>query len=1204
MIQVYAAGNGNYEMNGDAILTPIECTVKAEINGSWELSIVCPIDEAGNFKYITEGAVIAAPTFVGSKQLFRLYEVNRTLTEVSGTGRPVFYDSMDDVILLDNRPVDKNGQQALNWIMSGTAYTGSSNITTVRSATYIRKNLIEALLGDDDNSFVNRWGGEASFNNYQIILNERLGSDRGVIVAYRKNITAINENVSLDDTITRIIPVAYNGRMLSGENPWVDSPKILQYPKVMARVIKFDRYIYRGDIQGPEKEGDRVFDTIAELQSALVAACEQMYEDGADDPQLTINIDMVDLSVTDEYKNYRHLEAVTLGDTVHCYHSILGIETAARVQQIEWNCCLNCVSKVTLGTTPPVYFDNVTKMISQVTNVLDSSGRLVAERVRGALDLLQVQLRLQQDVAEHSDVRAILFEDLDENSPTYGALCIGTQGIQIAHTREDDQWDWGTAIDSKTIYASQMISGLLSDKTGTNYWNLDTGEFRLGSTTYIDTAGDVQTLDEYVENLSSQVDAFTVYLTNDFTGVAPAQDGTVTNCSTQASAYYGSQNVTAVCVWSVEASSGITGSWDVNTKTYTVSKLIAESGRVKITAVYNGVVTVSKTFTVSRVMEGEAGQSFQIEASDEVIRIKDQFGRPNVDTVTFNSYIFIGTSLEREPFAGRWRIETTSDGGSYTTVYESDSDEDECEYQTTAMLVDSDNYALVDDDGYGLYSGDISDVAVKVTLFAPGAFTLPIATKKIVFVREAEALTPEQCFNILTNNGEAHGIIRSGNQLYIAMDYLSSGTVRTGLLKSADGSNYWNLDTGEMKLTSATKVDDGTLGTMQNNITINAEGLMAEIVRAEAAEGTLQSNITATASDITAEVSRAQGAEAGLSSRININAEGIQARITSAQAQTLIDASADSIRMKTGTLTWEAVNSSLSANGILRTTSDAGTSEERSTRMSGGQITFYKGNSVMGRIAPMLITGRTSSGSQYTYEGTRLVCGTNSKCLAIGVNGVSPVLLINNGMSQYSEDVIIEGTAAITQANIGIGNFSAMKLVDIDIWQRDFSGTSRKFVRIENGGLWVDSSERDIPGPKDLTQYKFMSGGHAMIQGDLYVVGTISQGSDERLKTIEDWPDLDEALMELEPIAFRWKDGDGDLHFGLGAQTTRKVLQDHDIEGFVEYNPENDTYGVRYQELAPMLLRTIQKDRRRIEELEDRVAALEDMVRKLTERMD
>ena len=97
------------------------------------------------------------------------------------------------------------------------------------------------------------------------------------------------------------------------------------------------------------------------------------------------------------------------------------------------------------------------------------------------LNAINTQLRYQKNVAQTADVRAILFEDTNEESPTYGAMCLGTQGFQIADSRTEDGrgWNWTTAFTAKGGYANTLIAGLLSDKSGRSYWNLDTGELQL-----------------------------------------------------------------------------------------------------------------------------------------------------------------------------------------------------------------------------------------------------------------------------------------------------------------------------------------------------------------------------------------------------------------------------------------------------------------------------------------------------------------------------------------------------------------------------------------------------------------------------------------------------------------------------------------------------------------------------------------------------
>ena len=148
---------------------------------------------------------------------------------------------------------------------------------------------------------------------------------------------------------------------------------------------------------------------------------------------------------------------------------------------MTWDCIRNRVETVTLGEYEYAYFNELTSSLQAIQKVIGPGDTLVAERVSGVLNAINTQLRYQKNIAQKQDVRAILFEDTDPDSPTYGAMCLGTQGFQIADTRTQDgsDWDWTTAFTAKGGYANTLITGLLSDKTGKSYWNLDTGNMRM-----------------------------------------------------------------------------------------------------------------------------------------------------------------------------------------------------------------------------------------------------------------------------------------------------------------------------------------------------------------------------------------------------------------------------------------------------------------------------------------------------------------------------------------------------------------------------------------------------------------------------------------------------------------------------------------------------------------------------------------------------
>ena len=110
-------------------------------------------------------------------------------------------------------------------------YSGQSDITTIGTAYFVRRNLMDAINGEDSPSFSQVWGGEILFDNFSVLINQRIGGDYGADIRYGKNMTGLTSTVDMSDTVTRIVPVAYNGRMMSGNTPWVDSENINKYVK-------------------------------------------------------------------------------------------------------------------------------------------------------------------------------------------------------------------------------------------------------------------------------------------------------------------------------------------------------------------------------------------------------------------------------------------------------------------------------------------------------------------------------------------------------------------------------------------------------------------------------------------------------------------------------------------------------------------------------------------------------------------------------------------------------------------------------------------------------------------------------------------------------------------------------------------------------------------------------------------------------------
>lgn len=458
MIEVYVKGNEDYGSNGDMTLTPTTCEVELTVEGVAELTLEHPIDDLGRWEYLVTDNVIAAPTPYSKKQLFRIYDYTKTETEVTAYARHVFYDSAGEM-LVDVRPTDKTGQEALDIILSGTKYKAKTNIKTRSTAYYIRKNIMEAIGGDDENSFINRWGGERMYDNFTVIINDRLGGDYGACAEFGRNMTGIEADISIDDVVTRIIPVSYNGHTLEGEEPWIDSPLIGSYANPRTAVIKFEDVKLLEDCQ----EGEEGFSTLELLREELKRRCEKEYENGLDKPKVNYKVDLVEIADTDDYKDYKKLTTIGIGDDVLTRDRKLKINVTARCIRLVYDCIEEENTEVELGNYTENYFDKTTSAADIIQKVTREDGTLKAEEVYGKIDAVKAQLKAQRDISQPSEVRAVLFEDLVEGSPTYGAMSIGTMGFCIASERTADgkDWDWKTFGTGRGFYADYVCVGQL-----------------------------------------------------------------------------------------------------------------------------------------------------------------------------------------------------------------------------------------------------------------------------------------------------------------------------------------------------------------------------------------------------------------------------------------------------------------------------------------------------------------------------------------------------------------------------------------------------------------------------------------------------------------------------------------------------------------------------------------------------------------------
>ena len=358
------------------------------------------------------------------------------------------------------------------------------------------------------------------------------------------------------------------------------------------------------------------------------------------------------------------------------------------------------------------------------------------------------------------------------------------------------------------INADYINTGALTvkDKSGNIIFfaDIETGTVRIsGDNVTIGGKTATEAINDAI-NEAKKSRAMIINLDKDYQAIATDYKGEYTafpECHTTAQVLYGHTDISNDCTYNVQKSSGVVGAWNGSTHTYTVTGLTTEVGWVDITANYLNTYSVTKRFDIAKLKggipgetgatgpqgdQGSAGRTYFMEPSAGIIkRSADSSMVPNY--ITLSGYYRDGTATARTAYKCRFKIEETIDGDTYETVYTSSTDETSITHSLYGALATTNGGAIQAASNKAI--GIPRDVAaLRCTMYAAGGFTEVLDIETIPVAIDVDALTHEEIFNLLTNDGAWQGIYRgSDGKLYINFTYARGGALSLGGLDNANG---------------------------------------------------------------------------------------------------------------------------------------------------------------------------------------------------------------------------------------------------------------------------------------------------------------------------------------------------------------------------------------------------------------------------------
>lgn len=345
-----------------------DCQCTEERNGVFELEFQYPMLGRYAADLVIDRYVKAKPNASAANQFFHIRKVSKPINGM-------FTVSCEHIsYALSGYPVPTvsasgNAQVAINAILTAaknqlgkdTGFSVATTDITLSSSIALTNVSARAALGGVSGSVLDVYGGEYEFDNHTIKLHKARGKDRGVRIAYGRNMTELKCDIDMDSAYTGIYGYVKN------DNVDLHSYKaVTNSSGINAKTLIRD---FSSDFSGGDSEI-----TQSGLDSAVSAYAAA---NDINSPTVSTTVSFVDLSQSPEYASFSALESVSLCDTVQIYHKDLNINIKAKVIKTVYDVLRERYTSIDLGS-PRANFADVIKQT--VNETKDLRGQLVAAK--------------------------------------------------------------------------------------------------------------------------------------------------------------------------------------------------------------------------------------------------------------------------------------------------------------------------------------------------------------------------------------------------------------------------------------------------------------------------------------------------------------------------------------------------------------------------------------------------------------------------------------------------------------------------------------------------------------------------------------------------------------------------------------------------------------------------------------------------------
>lgn len=335
---LFPSGATTFETQGlGSIIDAISCNVHEVLNGEYELEMQYPITGLQYNNLQNRRIIYSKHDPYSDPQPFRIYRITRPMNGIiSIYARHVSYDLAGiPVGVFDANNAQSAMQGMKNNSLVANPFLFETTMPTVANFSCQYPQPCRNLLGGQEGSILDVYGGEYEWDEWTVHLQSRRGLDNGVRITYGKNLIDIEQDENISNLKTGIVPYWINNE--NGEVIY-SSPQIIQAPGE----FNFSSVV-------PVDFGDK-FESQPTPEQLADAGQQYVTNNKIGVPTVSIDLSFAQLEQYSLYESTEALERVRIGDTVYVFFAQLGINVSSRIVETNYDPILNRYNSVSVGS--------------------------------------------------------------------------------------------------------------------------------------------------------------------------------------------------------------------------------------------------------------------------------------------------------------------------------------------------------------------------------------------------------------------------------------------------------------------------------------------------------------------------------------------------------------------------------------------------------------------------------------------------------------------------------------------------------------------------------------------------------------------------------------------------------------------------------------------------------------------------------------